>query len=1263
MNKTQISTTIFALFLCFSIPSFGSEKESKSDIPIYLNTSYTFKERAADLVSRLTLEEKQGLLGNTMPAIPRVGINSYNVWGEALHGISAFFNPYAGPCTSFPGSVALGSAWDPELMERETKVISEEGRGFNAIAINNLTFWSPVVEPVRDPRWGRTGESFGEDPFLVSQIASGFIRGMMGNDPVYYKTVPTAKHYFANNSEFNRHTGTSNMDDRDMREYYLVPYKNLIEKDRLPSIMTCYNSVNNIPVTASKFLVDSIAKKTYGLDGYVTSDCGGVGDIQTGHFYAKTNAEAAAMGLKAGVDTDCGNVYQTGTLNALNEGLITEADMDRALLNIFTIRMKLGEFDPKNEVPYSMIQQSVVNAPAHVALAEEVATKTPVLLKNSTMEEGEKILPLNSKKLKKIALIGPQADKVELGPYSGPTLPENMITPLAGIKKYLKDRDSDIELAYSTGANTVSYSNLYYVSNFEIVKSDGSLHQYDASKYSSAADGITIGSGFSGVQSVRSIKQGDWTSYDNVDISDAAKMNINVNIPGDGGIIDVRVGSTTGNLLASFEVRGEGGIMGSMNAKVFSADVHKLGISGSQTIYLVYRGHEPTSIDEQTLAMASSADVALVFVGTDDNTANEEADRLTLVLPGNQYQLIKAVAEVNKNTVVVMQTLGMVEVDQFKDIPNVKGIIWTGFNGQAQGAAMARILFGDVNPGGKLNATWYKSLIDLPDITDYNLRGGADKNGRTYWYFDKEVSYEFGYGLSYTNFSYSNFKINKSSITPNDKITISVDVRNTGDTDGDEIVQIYMRTPDSPASMQRPAKRLKGFQRVTIPTGQIKTVNIDIDCADLWFWDGATDRITFDQGRYIFEIAASSKDVRGTVEATMKGDFKPELKTVVAECDHIVMRQGNTTQTRVSAAMTDDSFYDIGKAAIIYRSNNPGVASVDELGMVTAKGAGVATISASVTIDGKTVTNSYPLKVMPNLTLASLLVNGSEVKGFKPGVRGYSYLLNADSKVPAITASQTDNGVTLEIEQAESIPGSAVITLSDNGTVEKDKYVVNFATKSVSDEFKGSALGKQWNWVRENPENWSLSKKPGSLLITAAKGDIMTSNNNAENILLQSANSDWTIETELSFSKRLTKTDQQGGILVYQDDDNYVKLVYNNALKGFSGVGEYIELIVETNGAQVSAANFKPTNLPDKDVEIRFKLVKIGCEYAAYYSLDGKAYQFLGETESLLTNTQAGLVVCDGMGLNGRFSFRQQNGDTTPLEVTANYFRIKSTGL
>ena len=338
-----------------------------------------------------------------------------------------------------------------------------------------------------------------------------------------------------------------------------------------------------------------------------------------------------------------------------------------------------------------------------------------------------KALPLNTADIKKIALIGPQADKVELGPYSGRPAQENMISPLAGIRKYISEKGFSAEVVTSSGGNTANKSNLFYVAGFELKKIKRTVSKFDATKYSSSSKGITVGSGMGTIDQVRTIDDGSWTAYENIDLTNVDTIGINVNIPIDGGIIEVRVGSPDGNLLTTLNANvaagaRSGGVYGA--GSLMKVKVNKLGLNGPQTLYLVYKASPDAPIDKETIAMAASADVAVVFVGTDEKTATEEADRLTLLLPGNQVELIKAVAAVNPNTIVVMQTLGCVEVEEFKNLPNVPGIIWTGYNGQAQGDAIASILFGDVNPGGKLNGTWYKSVKDLPAITDYTLRGG-----------------------------------------------------------------------------------------------------------------------------------------------------------------------------------------------------------------------------------------------------------------------------------------------------------------------------------------------------------------------------------------------------------------------------------------------------------------------------------------------------------------------------------------------------------
>ena len=1239
-----------------------------SQLPIYLNTSYSFEERATDLVSRLTLEEKQSLLGNNMAAVPRLGLKNYNVWSEALHGVLSGANPSVGLLgpTSFPNSVAIGSTWDPAVAEWMASAIAEEARAIYATGTKGLTFWSPVVEPVRDPRWGRTGESYGEDPFLAAEMARGFVRGMMGSDPKYLKAVPTAKHYFANNSEFDRHVSSSNMDSRDMREFYLYPYKRLIEDEKLPSIMSSYNAVNHVPTSASAFYLDTLARRTYGMKGYVTGDCAAIQDIYDGHYYAATRELATAYGLAAGVDSDCGSIYQRFAISAYEQGILPMAHIDRALVNMFTIRMRTGEFDPDQMVPYTKYEPSRVSSEANRALAAEIAVRTPVLLKN----EG-KALPLDPKKLKKIALIGPQADDVELGPYSGRPEASAMISPYSGIQAWLKDKGYDVDVALAAGGDIKSKSNLLYIAWFEIEKTDGSKARYDATKFSACADGITVGSGMGEEEQIRSVDDGSWTAYENIDITNIENITVGLNIPTEGGIVEIRVGGPGGNLIGRIEATKAsgarvGGVYGASMPMTTSA--LKLGFNGPQTVYLVYKAPQDAPIDEATLKAAREADVAVVFVGTDENTATEEADRLTLLLPGNQLALIQAVAAVNPNTIVVMQTLGCVEVEGFRNLPGVKGILWTGYNGQAQGVAIPRLLFGEVTPGGKLNATWFKTVKDLPAITDYNLRRSSGNQGRTLWYFDQEVSYPFGYGLSYTTFAYSNFRISKSTITPNDKVTLSVDVTNTGDYSGDEVVQIYVRTPDSPASLERPAKRLKGFKRVTIPRGQTRTVRIDVDCADLWFWDMDADRMTFDQGRYVFEFGSSSQDIRGSVTATMSGSLKRALKTVWATCDASVLRIGESAQASFSACMNDDSFYEGAKP--VWRSNNPSVATVDANGQVQAVSMGVATLICSVTIDGKTVEDSFAVKVMPNLGLAGLKVGGKAVKlGNEAQV---SYLLKP-GKAPKVEAVAADPAIEVVVKQAEAVPGTAVVTLNDNETGDSRKITVNFGTKGVSDTFKKGALDKAWKWVREDASAWSLSAADG-LVLTAGKGDITLANNSAGNILLQQANSDWTAETKMHCLTAPAPPAQNAGIVAYQCDDNFVKFVrtatFNfrrQAEPGAPSPGQ-LQLVVEENGQQKSVANLPLDGVAMQDDVLWLRLDKQGDTYTAWYSVDGKKFEKMGTAQAVLKDVQVGVIACEGvmamMGRGGGGFGRggMQMPAAAPLKVSFSDFKLVNRG-
>lgn len=1264
---TQKLHIIFFLLLFATLSSVASGQSSNT-LPLYLNTSYTFEERAVDLVSRLTPEEKQALLGNTMSPIPRLGINKYDVWGEALHGIVGRNDNAGMTATSFPNSVAMGNTWDPELIQVSAEIIADEARGFNHERIFTLTYWSPVVEPARDPRWGRTAESYSEDPFLVSKLASGFVRGMMGDDPRYLKTVPTGKHYIANNTEYNRHTGNSKLDERDAREYYLSPYKALIEKEKLPSIMTAYNAVNGVPVSASIFLVDSIARKTYGLKGYVTGDCGAITDIYQGHHYLKDGMEATAAGLLAGVDTDCGGEYQAHALEAVEKGLIRMDHIDRALVNMMTIRMRLGEFDPPTIVPYSRIKPSIINDPGHNDLAMEIATKTPVLLKNEPVGNNQhKALPLESEKIRKIAVLGPHANRVELGDYSGPIEEHYSISHLQGLQDFIEQHDLPIELFHVEGANTSRRNDFLTLHGFTTVSTRGETMQYSATEHDEAAPGIIVAEHF-GSRSLQGIKDGDWILFRNMDITFLDSMRLEVRAS-HGGTIEVRVGAITGNMIASIEARDSSidGLPPFSNTPQLDVKVNKLGVTGPQDLYIIFREPQAELLDSETLERVKESDVALLFVGTDQNTGREESDRFSLALPGNQAELIHSVASVNPNTIVILQTMGMVEVESFKNDPKIPGIIYTGYNGQAQGTAMARVLFGEVNPGGKTSVTWYRSVEDLPDFSDYSLRGDKEKNGRTYWYFDNEVSYEFGYGLSYTTFTYGKVSSNKSVIDPYDTITISVEVTNSGERDGDEVVQVYVKTADA-EKKGRPNKRLKGFKRVPIPAGQTQVVSIEIDCGDLWYWDEKEGRVLFDQGIYTFEVGSSSQDIKGSVNALMRGQFIPTLKTVVAESDKIILQAGETDRVHLSAVLQDDRFIDPSEADVVYRSNNPSVVQVDENGTITALSPGLASIFASLSYNKSTKTDSFPLKVTADLSPSWITVNGRPVEGFHPEMKAYSYLVEHNDPLPVIEAEAKSKTTTVEIEPVTSFPGTAIVRFINYSTMEENSYYLNFDTNSLSDEFDGKKLGEQWEWVRENRENHSLTRKTGSLTITAEPGDVSEKSNNARNLLLQSANNDWVIETKLTAS-RAPSQPENAGIIAWQDDHHFVKLMHRAVIKTSrqrEPLPGTIDLIVEENDIARSVASIDVDRMITDNQPLYLRLEKRGDTYSGSYSFDGKEYTPLGEAKATLYDIKVGLIACDGVVTQYMTSTFWFDSDTTKPETPYNahfdYFYIKNYG-
>jgi len=479
------------------------------------------------------------------------------------------------------------------------------------------------------------------------------------------------------------------------------------------------------------------------------------------------------------------------------------------------------------------------------------------------------------------------------------------------------------------------------------------------------------------------------------------------------------------------------------------------------------------------------------------------------------------------------------------------------------------------------------------------------------------------------------------------------------------VVQIYVTTPDSPASLERPIKRLKGFKRVTIPRGQTRRVDIDIDCADLWFWDMESERITYDSGKYVFEIGSSSKDIRGTVSANMNGKFTPQLKTVVSDCRVSVLEIGQTAQFQTTAALTDDSFLSLDKATIKYASSNESVATVDANGLLTAVGAGIATVTVSVTYNGRTVSDSYAVKVNADLSLSSLKNAGKSL--LKSGRKQYSVLGKMSSKV---TATARSGQLKVAVEQAPTVPGTAIVKVIEPVTGDADSYYVNFGIKGVADEFKSNSLGHQWDVVRQNDDN--LLVADGRLEITAAAGDITAASDNGANLVLQSANSDWTIDTKLQTSALPTGA-QNAGLVAYQDDSHFVKFVYTGAAmrrgqqQGAAPAAGSLQLYVEENGASKSTLSVNLAETGIKDNTVYLKLEKDGSTYTAFYSVNGKNWIMAGQAEVMLKDIKAGVMACNGVQ-NMRMGMRPGGAapaaaapqQTAPLKAWFDWFRIKN---
>jgi beta-glucosidase len=802
-------------------------------------------QRAAELVSRMTLDEVTHQLVHNTPALPKLSLARYNYWSEALHGVNV-----DGPITSFPQPIALGCSWNPDLVHQVYTAVSDEARAYHNKTGYGLTYFSPatVNMGLRDPRWGRCEENFSEDPLLVQTLAVQTVRAMQGDDPKYLKTVACAKHYICNETDTDRDYADAAPDRRSFWEYYTRGFEACVTEARVFTVMASYNSLWGVPCVADPMLLTNILRKRWGFKGYVVSDCDAVADIYKTHHYVQTGPEAAALAIKAGSDLNCGNTYSEHLAKACQDKLVSEEAVRTALMRVLTGRFLLGEFDPPADVPWSGLSPELIEGQRHRDLAREAARQSLVLLKNEKQS-----LPLSKSSLKKVAIIGPMAGSCHLGGYSGRST--HLVSPYLGV---------------SAALGSVPYGDIV-----------------PAGEYVSTSNfrGPTVNFADDGTQSLTMIKNNDWAQYGPLDFSERTSIEL------------IFASSVDGDIELYFDMLGKTPALtlhapatGGM-ATWKTVSVPLAGPTGSHVVFLKFksktRDHffnlqslqflpsKPTTPSatqvvyapgctiigprNQTLLdnaakAAREAEVALVFVGDNRLLSDEGRDREYLHLPEVQHELIKAVVAANPRTILVVNSCCPVALNWEKE--NVPAILCSLNAGEEQGNAIADALFGDHNPGGKLCSTWFRDVAQLPNFHDYDI-----KHGRTYMYFHGDPLYAFGHGLSYTTFGYENIRIKGDRLQPDKAITLSAEISNTGHVAGVEIVQFYVQAS---GEHQRPIKQLAGFQRVSLRPGEKQTVSFSLahDHIALRYWDDDKGQFVYDPGVVQLMIGSSSADIR-----------------------------------------------------------------------------------------------------------------------------------------------------------------------------------------------------------------------------------------------------------------------------------------------------------------------------------------------------------------------------------------------------------------
>ena len=876
--KNRVGTALFALFSLVAIAAPSVAQNSTQ--PLYLDPSQPIEARVDDLIHRMTLEQKASQLVNQARAIPELQVPNYDWWSEALHGVA-----HAGTATVFPEPIGLAATFDDSLIHQMAVVIGTEARAKHDQAVKagrrdimeGLDFWSPNINIFRDPRWGRGQETYGEDPFLTGRMGVAFVTGLQGDDPKYFRVISTPKHYAVHSGpEPTRHSIDVQVSKHDMEDTYLPAFRASVVQGKAESVMCAYNRVNGQPACANTFLLEDTLRGAWKFNGYVVSDCDAIVDIFQGHHFTKSQAEAAAVAIKTGMDNECADFFTIAKdskdyqpfVDAVKQGLLTEADLDRSLKRLFTARMRLGMFDPASMVPYANTPESEIDSAPHRELALKTAQEAMVLLKN------DGALPLGSN-ARKILVVGPLAESVQVlhGNYAGTA--SHAVTALEGIRKQF----SGAQVSYVPGTNFLLQQTVIPTS--ALTMPDGK-------------PGIR-GEYFSG--EITGTPQATRTDpYVDLQMSHPDSHAL----PTPSGMQDFSV-RWTGVLTPPESGNYEIGLNGSMqrlwlDEKLIVDDMvgHdpnpmfvtlplKKGQHYSVKIEYVAGGRQsklmwlPLIADPsfEAAEAARKADVVIAVVGITSKLEGEEmkvnvpgfrgGDRTSLNLPEEEEALLGALKGAGKPLVVVLMNGSALAVNWANDHANAIVDAW--YAGEEGGTAIAQVLAGTYNPAGRLPVTFYKGVEQLPEFEDYSMQN------RTYRYFTGEPLYGFGHGLSYTTFEYSGMKLSNTSLNAGDPVDVEVDVKNTGKRDGDEVAELYISFPKLAGA---PLRALRGFTRINLKAGEQKHIKMTLSPRDLSYVNEAGDRYV-STGDYLVTVgggqpgtAAPHADAHLTIQGEQK---------------------------------------------------------------------------------------------------------------------------------------------------------------------------------------------------------------------------------------------------------------------------------------------------------------------------------------------------------------------------------------------------------